>query len=121
MISWDTGIVYDHFANTCNLTLVIETAAAIIDHHKQYMWHGPIRHKGDIQQKKKKEKIGTNCLYLSGSLNIEHNWIRQLSQCISHSLSLQLYHRESPPSPHFRHSPSSPPSLAILTTFATHL
>jgi len=23
------GIVYDHFSNTCNLTLVIETAAAI--------------------------------------------------------------------------------------------
>jgi len=56
MISGDTGIVYDHFANTCNLTLVIETAAAIIDHHKQYMWRGPIRHKGDRQQKKEKKK-----------------------------------------------------------------
>jgi len=62
--SGDTGIVYNHFANTCNLTLVIETAAAIIDHNKQYMWCGPIRHKGiGNKKKKKKETIGTYCLY----------------------------------------------------------
>ena len=111
MILGDTGIVYDHFANTCNLTLVIETAAAIIDHHKQYMWRGPIRHRGDRQQKNKnkKETIGTYCLYLSGSLNIDHNCIRQLK-----SMPLPLFVSAVVPRRVATLTPLSP--LAILTT-----
>jgi len=110
MISWDTGIIYDHFANACNLTLVIETAAAIIDHHKQYMWCGPIRHKGDRQQKKTKK--GDNWYILFVFVR-KFEYRSQLDQT-AQSMPLPLFVSAVVPWRATTLTPLSP--LAILTT-----
>ena len=110
MISGDTGIVYDHFANACNLTLVIETAAAIIDHHKQYMWRGPIRHKGDRQQKKTKK--GDNWYILFVFVR-KFEYRSQLDQT-AQSMPLPLFVSAVVPRRVATLTPLSP--LAILTT-----
>src|SRR5882724_3165463 len=64
---------------------------------------------GNKKTKNKKETIGTYCLYLSGSLNIDHNCIRQLK-----SMPLPLFVSAVVPRRVTTLTPLSP--LAILTT-----